>query len=279
MRWLLGVLLLAGCVRAKAGERSGVVVVAAGDIAHPTDFTHQAETAKLVEAIAPDAVLVLGDSQYGEGLPEEYARSYEPTWGRFKRITWPVPGNHEYKSGAAGYFAYFGARAGEAGKGWYSFDLGDWHLVALNTGDFCQSVGCEEGSEQLKWLEADLAATSKQCVLAYFHHPRFNSGHHGDFVRADALWKVLAKHHVELVLNGHEHFYERMAPIDGIVQLTVGTGGIGFSEFSKPLPTSLVRDNATYGVLRLELQPAAWGAEFVPVPGAVFTDRASGRCQ
>lgn len=278
MKRLVWVLLLAGCVRATSKERSGVVVVAAGDISHP-EVNHQADTAKLVEALHPAAVLVLGDAQYGSGLPEEFAHAYEPTWGRFKAITRPTPGNHEYKSGAVGYFAYFGANAGEPGKGYYSFDLGDWHLVALNTGDLCQSVGCEEGSPQLEWLEADLSRTTKKCVLAYFHHPRWNSGHHGGFARADALWKTLARHHVELVLNGHEHFYERMAPIDGIVQLTVGTGGIGFSEFSAPVPQSLVRQNDTYGVLRLELGADTWAAEFVPVPGATFTDKTSGSCK
>ncbi|MFZ5442470.1 MAG: metallophosphoesterase family protein [Myxococcota bacterium] len=273
-------LSLAGCARSSlvASERPALVVVAAGDIAPPS-IGRQEDTAQLVEAIKPAAVLVAGDSQYGAGLPEEFALGYAPTWGRFKAITHPAPGNHEYKSGAAGYFAYFGASAGEPDKGYYSFELGDWHFVALNTGDLCQSVGCEEGSPQLAWLEADLAATKRECVLAFFHHPRWNSGHHGPFLRADALWKTLARHRVELVVNGHEHFYERMAPINGIVQFTVGTGGISFSDFSTPIPQSLVRQNDTFGVLKLELGASTWRAEFVPVRGATFTDHTSGRCR
>ncbi len=289
LRFLVVIVSLFACVRApsKAILPPGdVVVVAVGDISDP-EVKAQAVTATLVESLQPAAVLVLGDAQYGEGTPEQFAHAYAPTWGRFKGITRPVPGNHEYKTSAVGYFAYFGERAGVPGKGYYSFDLGDWHFVALNTSDQCQSVPCDDDSEQLKWLEADLTATTKKCVIAYWHYPRFNSGKHGGFPPAGAFWRVLAKHRAELVLNGHEHLYERMAPMDetgavvedGIVQLTVGTGGIGFADFEQPLPASLVRQNDTFGVMRFVLSANHWEADFIGVPGSHFTDHAAGSCR
>ncbi len=290
-RWLVPVVLwVSACVKApgsSAAARPGVVIIAAGDVSAP-ELTGQVLTAALVESQHPEAVLVLGDAQYGEGTPEQFAQAYAPTWGRFKDLTRPVPGNHEYKSGAVGYFGYFGARAGEPGKGYYSFDLGAWHLVALNTSDGCRTVRCDADSEQLAWLEADLASTVKKCVLAYWHHPRFSSGRHGSFAGAAPLWKVLTRHHVELALNGHEHLYERLGPVDesgaladgGLVQLTIGTGGIGFTEFgATPVAASLVRQNDTLGVMRLKLGDDGWEADFLGVPGSTFTDHASGACR
>lgn len=284
----LFLLLLGACAHSpfKPGEQVHIVVVA-GDVSHP-EINEQAITATLVESLQPEVVLLPGDAQYGEGTPEQFAHAYEPTWGRFKSKTRPAPGNHEYKSGAAGYFAYFGELAGPAGKGFYSFDVGAWHVVSLNTGHLCANGECDEQSEQVKWLEADLSATMKKCVIAFWHHPRFNSGHHGAFLPSANFWKVLLAHHVELVFNGHEHFYERVGPVnadgepderDGIVQFTVGTGGIGFSDFLKPIAISRARDNVTYGVLKLELGDDAWRARFVPVPGKLFTDEASGTCR
>lgn len=256
-----------------------MVVVAAGDVAHP-EVREQEVTAKLIESLNPDVVLLPGDAQYGEGKLEEFLHSYEPTWGRFKQKTRPAPGNHEYKSGAHGYFDYFGELAGPKGRGWYSFDLGDWHFVALNTGTGCVQGECGEGSEQLKWLEEDLSKTTKKCVLAYWHHPRFNSGKHGPFEQASAFWKVLVAHGAELVINGHEHFYERFAPVSGIVQLTVGTGGIGFSDFSDTIASgSQARSNDTFGVMRLELTATKWKADFIGVPGSTFSDTVSGECR
>ena len=263
-----------------------VVVVAAGDISGAKN-TGQSLTATVVESLRPDAVLLLGDGQYPEGALEDYQQNYDPTWGRFKNLTWPVPGNHEYKSKAVGYFTYFGACAGDPAKGYYSFDLGDWHFVALNTNHDCLEVACDAESEQLKWLAADLSASPKKCTLAYWHHPRFNSGLHGDFIKADAIWKLLAAHGVELVLNGHEHFYERVGPVApggeraeaGIVQLTVGTGGIGFSAFKTLHPSSDAHQNTQLGVVRLRLGPNDWESDFVGVPGSSFLDHASGPCR
>jgi len=287
---LILTLYLAGCPnqappRVARGE--SIVVVAAGDISEPT-LSGQQLTATLVEQQRPAAVLVLGDAQYPRGLLADFQSSYEPTWGRFKDVTWPVPGNHEYwGSEASGYFTYFGARAGDPAKGYYSFDLGQWHLIALNTNHKCEHVACDDESDQVKWLEADLAKNTKKCVLAYWHHPRFNSGAHGPFDPAKAFWKVLLAHKVELVLNGHEHFYERFSAVneagepssEGVVQFTIGTGGVGFSEFSKVHPASLVRRNDTWGVVRLELGPSSWKSDFIGVPGSSFVDRASGECR
>lgn len=265
-----------------------VVVIAAGDVSAPSLGAQQL-TADLVLRERPDAVLLLGDAQYPDGSAEDFAKFYAPTWGRFRALTYPTPGNHEYKSGsAAAYFDYFGERAGDPAKGYRSFDLGDWHVVALNTNHDCQHVACEDGSAQVKWLEEDLAKTTKRCVLAYWHHPRFNSGSHGDFPRARAFWRVLEQHGVELVLHGHEHLYERMGPMngageptpDGLVQFTVGTGGIGFSGFQQtPHRASVARSMAAYGVLRLRLAADAWEADFVPAPGSDFQDHAAGRCR
>lgn len=271
----LFVLLFTSCASFKP-----VVVVAAGDISAPELNGSQELTAKLVEAQKPDAVFVLGDAQYHDGALELFEKVYAPTWGRFKDISYPAPGNHEYRTpDAAGYFAYFGARAGESSKGYYSFDLGAWHVVALNTSDLCQNVSCEAEGEQVKWLEADLAANKKKCVLAYWHYPRFSSGKHGNFNRAAPFWKVLAKHDAELVLTGHEHFYERMSPIDGITQITVGTGGIKFAEFADIHPNSVRRQNDTLGVLKLVLDDGKWSAEFIAEDGKTFRDQASGSCR
>lgn len=281
-------MVVTGCLRPPPVRRDegAVIVVAAGDISAP-QLSAQQLTATLVEAQHPVAVLVLGDGQYPEGALVDYQTNYAPTWGRFKSITWPVPGNHEYKSGGAGYFAYFGERAGDPAKGYYSFDLGDWHLVALNTNHDCLDVACDADSAQLQWLEADLAASAKKCTLAYWHHPRWNSGSHGDFPQAAPIWKILQAHGVELVLNGHEHFYERFTAMDeagapsagGVVQLTVGTGGVAFSEFVSVHPASLVRRNDTWGVVRLELGSSGWKSEFIGVPGSSFSDRSGGDCR
>ncbi|PZR10427.1 MAG: alkaline phosphatase [Archangium gephyra] len=257
-----------------------VVVVAAGDISAPELDGRQELTAKLVEAQKPDAVLVLGDAQYHDGTLELFQTVYGPTWGRFKDLTYPAPGNHEYRTpDAAGYFAYFGARAGDPSRGYYSFELGAWHVVALNTSDLCQNVSCEAEGEQVKWLEADLAANQKKCVLAYWHYPRFSSGKHGNFDRAAPFWTVLARHRAELVLTGHEHFYERLSPIDGITQITVGTGGAHLAEYADIHPNSVKRQNDTLGVLKLVLGDGRWSAEFVAEDGKTFRDEAWGTCR
>lgn len=272
---LLCAALLSSCATIKP-----VTVVAAGDISLAEPSERARQTAALVESLQPDAVLALGDLQYDDGALERFEQVYGPTWGRFKDKTYPAVGNHEYRTpDASGYFTYFGARAGDPAKGYYAFDLGAWHVVALNTSELCKHVSCEADGEQVKWLEADLAANKKRCVLAYWHYPRFSSGKHGNFDKAAPLWKVLAAHRATLVLTGHEHFYERLRPIEGITQLTVGTGGAPFADYGEVHPASVVRDNQTLGVLKLTLSDGAWAAEFVGVDGATFHDAASGSCR
>lgn len=281
---LLG--LVMGCAH-RASETPPLVVVAAGDVAPPA-INQNERTAKLVESLSPVAVLVAGDTQYDQGLAVEYEAGYAPTWGRFLDKTWAAPGNHEYKSGAQGYFDYFGARAGPDRRGYYSVDVGDWHVISLNTGHLCASGACAEGSAQYEWLKADLAGTTKKCVVAFFHHPRFTDGHHGDFTPVDPLWRLLASHNVELVINGHEHLYERFAPMnadgqltpDGTTEVVVGTGGITMAPPGHGAQRSVARQHTAWGVLKLSLWPTRWQAEFLSVPGGeVFSDSFGGVCR
>jgi len=268
-------LVLSSCATFKP-----VTVVAAGDISLAEVSERPKLTADLVESLKPEAVIALGDLQYNDGALELFESIYGPAWGRFKDKTYPAVGNHEYKTpGASGYFTYFGARAGAPTRGYYSYELGAWHVVVLNTSELCQQVSCEPDGEQVKWLEADLSANTKKCVMAYWHYPRFSSGKHGNFDKAAPFWKVLAAHHATLVLTGHEHFYERLRPIDGITQITVGTGGAQFADYADIHPSSLARDNTTLGVLKLVLSDGSWSAEFIGVPGSTFHDFDSGACR
>jgi hypothetical protein len=268
-----------------ATEPTSHVLVGAGDIASCTTGG-DAATANLLDEI-PGTVVVLGDSVYPDGTHGQFADCYGPTWGRFLDRTRPAPGNHEYHTtDAAGYFGYFGARAGDPDEGWYAYDLGEWRIYALNSN--CAEIGgCDPGSAQVRWLAADLAANPRRCVLAYWHHPRFSSGRHGSNPAVDTLWDTLYDAGAELVLNGHDHSYERFAPqsdagrLDpdaGIVEFVVGTGGYTHYEFPNVLATSLVRDNAAFGVLQLTLSQGSWTARFVPIAGQSFSDEASGRC-
>jgi 3',5'-cyclic AMP phosphodiesterase CpdA len=263
------------------------MVVAAGDIASCTEAGDEA-TARLVEEL-PGTVLTLGDTVYDHGSPREFEQCYQPTWGRFRDRTRPAPGNHDYETeGAAGYFAYFGSRAGRPGEGWHSFDLGQWHVVALNSN--CEEIdGCGPGSAQERWLRADLRASRARCTLAYWHHPRFSSGaRHGGDRRVAGLWEALAEAGAELVLSGHDHLYERFAPLGpdgrpqpgrGMRQFVVGTGGRSRYQFGEPLPGSEARDNSTFGVLQVVLHPDGYEWRFVPVPGGSFRDAGSDRCR
>jgi hypothetical protein len=233
-------------------------------------------------------VLTLGDAQYDSGTLAQFNGSYASSWGRVKSITYPAPGNHEYQSaGAAGYYGYFGNAAGVRGQGWYSFDIGGWHLIALNSN--CIEVrGCWPGTPQYEWLEADLAAHQNQCTLAYWHHPRFSSGtQHGSDGSYDAFWRLLYDNGVEIVLNGHEHLYERFAPQDpaqrpdsayGIRQFTVGTGGKSHYPVGGRVRNSEVVSDRTFGVLMLTLRPGSYEWRFVPEAGATFTDTGTGTC-
>jgi hypothetical protein len=269
------------------------VVLAAGDIAG-CDTGGDEATAALLDGLG-GSVLALGDLAYESGTAEEFATCYDPSWGRHRNRTWPVPGNHEYETpGAAPYFAYFGAVAGDPGQGWYSFDLGDWHLIALNSN--CDEIGgCDLDSPQADWLRADLAAHAAQaagattdCTLAFWHHPRWSSGdEHGSDPRTDALWRLLATAGAEIVLTGHDHEYERFVPMDaegaatadGLVEFVVGTGGRPLYAFATPLVTSAARDNSTQGVLKLTLRSDGYNWEFVPVSATGFSDAGSAACR
>ncbi|MCW2809739.1 MAG: Alkaline phosphatase, partial [Friedmanniella sp.] len=279
-------------------DAQNVVVAAAGDISCPADKARLGEqqgpkscqmgvTADLVRSITPDAVLVLGDNQYPAGSLADFQANYAKTWGAFRDITFPVPGNHEYGTpGAAGYYAYFGDRAGEPDKGYYSYDLGSWHVVALNSE--CDHIGgCSDASPQVAWPKADLAAHPRQCTLAYWHRPRFSSGAHGNNLDNDSLWRAMVAGKVDLVLNGHDHDYERFGPMDtegnadpvgGTTEMVVGTGGASHYKFHLPEPTSLSRIADENGVTRLELGEGTFSWAFLQAPGGTSLDSGQTAC-
>ena len=251
------------------------------------------ETSDLLVNRELDAVLTLGDNQYERGSLSAFRLAYDRTWGRVKGITRPTVGNHEYLTpGAAGYFDYFNGpgrvagRAGRRGEGWYSFDVGGWHLIALNS--VCDEIGgCGPGSPQFEWLRSDLAAHPTQCTLAYWHHPRFSSGVPGSNVRSDAFWRVLYEAGADVVLGSHSHDYERFAPQTpdgvrddgrGIREFVVGTGGKNNYPFGAVVPNSEVRDATTSGVLLLTLHPGGYDWRFAAVPGGRLRDSGSGVC-
>jgi calcineurin-like phosphoesterase family protein len=298
---------LAGTL-AVALAASDPVIAAAGDIAcdpASTNFNdgegnpsscHQKYTSNLLMDADLAAVLPLGDVQYECGGYQAFLQSYGPSWGRVKLISHPVVGNHEYltsdgtdctsyNEGATGYFRYFGSAAGEPAKGYYSYDIGAWHLVALNSncGD---AGGCGDGSPQAMWLAADLATHPNLCTLAYWHIPLFSSGGR-TAVNTQLIWQILYNHDVDVVLNGHDHIYERFAPqapdgtfdIDrGIREFVVGTGGANLTEIETIAANSEVRNNDTYGVLKLTLHPAGYDWQFVPEAGKTFIDSGTGKC-
>jgi acid phosphatase type 7 len=232
------------------------------------------------------AVLTLGDNQYEDNAYSKYQVSYHPSWGRVKSLIRPGIGNHEYlTASAAGYFQYFGAAAGDPSKGYYSFDVGSWHLIALNSN--CSQVGgCGSGSPQEQWLRADLAAHSNACTLAYWHHPRWSSGQHGSNTSYNAFWQDLYAAHADVVLNGHDHDYERFAPqapdgsgnVNGLREFVVGTGGKNHYGFTTVQPNSEVRNSDTYGVLKLTLHPTSYDWRFIPVAGRSFADSGTTSC-
>jgi len=271
--------LLAGA--AYAGEPAPVILIA-GDVAQ-CDAPGAQLTAQLINALPPYPVLIAGDLAYPRGTPEDFVRCYAPTWGAFKARTYPAPGNHEYGTpGAAGYFDYFGARAGDPAKGYYSFDIGQWHIVSLNS-----NRELEPGSPQWLWLDADLRRHRHACVLAYWHHPRFSSGPHGDDIRLQALWALLYKQGVSVVVAGHDHDYERFAPMNdrgerdaarGIRSFVVGTGGAQLYRLKQRHPLSAVWSDESWGVLRLTLYDMRYAWAFLPVAGGTFHDTGSARC-
>ncbi len=277
-------------VGTRALAQSTVVVAGAGDICDSTPADCK-KTSDLIVNINPVAVFTAGDNAYDDGTIGEYNDRYHPNWGRFKSKTKPTPGNHEYgTSGAKGYFDYFNVTnvqtglAGDRSKGYYSWDVGDWHFIALNT----MSGGeIKSDSAQLAWLKQDLAANTKPCTAAYFHHPRWSTGNYSGYSGMQWVYAELYKAKADLILVGHDHNYQRSKKInasgavaaDGFRQLLVGTGGRNFYALGSANTTiAEVRNGNTWGVMKLTLSATDYVAEFVPVAGSTFTDRVTGTC-
>jgi hypothetical protein len=283
-------------VRILAGDP---VIVAAGDLVCGSGTAagtpcKYAETAALVTSVTPDAALLLGDIQYEDGSLADFNAFYNPTWGVHKPITYPAPGNHEYQASsvAAGYFDYYNGvgvqtgRAGTRGQGYYSFNLGAWHIISLNSN--CASIGgCGAGSPQETWLRADLAANPVACTLAYWHHPLFSSGQHGNNTITQALWQALYDFRADVVLTGHDHDYERFGPqtasgvadaARGIRSFVVGVGGKETRTFATIRANSEVRNSNSLGLLKLTLHASSYDWQFVPIPGHTLNDNGSASC-
>ncbi len=266
---------------APAQTAEPVTILAAGDIAYCTRTGDEA-TAAILDANPEGTVLALGDLAYEDGSTQQFADCYGPSWGRHKARTRPVPGNHDYhQTGAAPYFAYFGAAAGEPGKGYYSYNLGTWHLIALNS-----EISMSASSPQVAWLRADLAANPAACTLAYWHRARWSSGYHGSSTSSNALVQTLYDAGADVLLVGHDHMYERFAPQNpssqldtarGIRQFVVGTGG-RLVALKSTAPNSEVRQSTALGVLRLTLGDGSYSWQFLPVAGATFSDSGSAAC-
>ena len=278
------------------------VIAAAGDMVADlakTPSSKHKEVSDLIFQMNPTAVFALGDVQYESGEYSNFIKYYDPTWGRFVDKTYPAVGNHEYlTSGAAGYYDYYtqkfggegntSRRPGARNQGYYSFDLGSWHIISLNT-QCSKAGGCGVGSPQEKWLRADLAAYPNQCVLAFWHIPLYSSGGRAN-QNSKAFVQALYDYNADLILTGHDHTYERFAPQDanakrddlrGIINFVVGTGGKNFTSFPTTAPNSLVRNNNTMGVLRVTLRQASYDFQFVRANysgNGTFTDSGTVQC-
>ena len=325
--------LAVGCsarTKTRSADDRTYVVAAAGDIAcDPIDPNYsgaspgscqQRQTANLAVGIDPDVVLALGDLQYECGTATAFAFSYNLSWGRFRDKTRPIVGNHEYafsclqqNNRALAYFSYFGAAAGDPDHGYYSFDLGTWHVLALNSECAHIPGGCGQGSSELEFVRHELRLHPGNCTLVYWHEPRFSSGVHGDARQMAEIWNALVGH-AAIVLSGHAHAYERFDPIgvtpagtgasgltteasppdyqqpvldpEGLREFVVGTGGRDLEQFraatGAPIPAlhgEVVRNDRTFGVLRLALRPGSYGWRFVPVRDSDFSDSGTGSCR
>ena len=275
------------------------VLVAAGDLACDpasgafnggqgtrTECRQMAVSDLVVADEGMTAFAALGDLQYADGTSSAFRTSYDPSYGRVLDRTIPVVGNHEYQTrDATGYFAYFGARAGDPAKGYYSTDVGPWHVVVLNSN--CGEVGCDAGSAQEQWLRADLAANPAMCTVALMHHPRYSSGEHGDNGFVADLWDTLQQGGADLVLAGHDHDYERFAPMDssgrldpqGMREFVVGTGGKGNRGFGSIRANSEAHDSSSFGILRLTLRADGYAWQFVSALGGSNSDAGSASCR
>ncbi|MBA3688828.1 MAG: metallophosphoesterase [Chloroflexi bacterium] len=254
------------------------VLLAVGDIG--SCGTDADEAVAALAARLPGTIALLGDIAYDDGSQADFKACFDPAWGTLRPRIRPAPGNHEYATlNATGYFSYFGAVAGTPGEGWYSYDLGTWHVIVLNSN--CEEMGsCGSGSPQLTWLVADLAAHPAKCTVAYWHHPRYSSGHHGSDVLTEPFWQALADAGADVVLEGHDHDYERLAPVEGIRSFVVGTGGHSLYDWRRlPGPFTELRDDSSYGLLALELDDGVYRWRFVSIPGDSLSDAGSGTCR
>lgn len=274
------------------------LIVAAGDLVCGSSTPagnpcRHAAVAALIPTLSPDAVFLLGDIQYESGALSEFRTRFGQAFGAYSALLYPVPGNHEYQtSGAAGYFDYFNGvgvatgRAGTRGQGYYSLNVGSWHIVVINSN--CAKIGdCVAGSAMEQWLRADLAANPAMCTLAAWHHPRFSSGNHGSIAKMQAIWQALYDFDADVVLSGHDHDYERFAPqtatgardlTRGIRQFVVGTGGKEYGFFRAPQPNSERRDTTSFGLLALTLHPSSYDWRFVPIAGDTLSDAGTTNC-
>jgi hypothetical protein len=278
---------------AKTGKTvvKSLTVYAAGDIAEcrkvPPDESMAARTAEIIMAgLASDPkalVLTLGDNTYPVGRPEEFNSCYEATWGQFKASTLPSPGNHDYGMPLAlGYYNYFAERAGPGRRGYFSKTAGNWLLLSLNS-----NLSDMPMQAQLDWLRKQLNANKRKCILAFWHHPVFSTGGHGNNEIMVPVWKILTAARADLVLTSHDHNYERMAPMDangerddqhGIRSFVVGTGGARLTPMFFPKAATEIRDNVTHGVLKLQLHASSYDWKFLPVEGQNFSDTGHGQC-
>lgn len=257
------------------------MLVGAGDISN--SGSGDSATAALLDNIS-GTVFTTGDNVYPDGTSSQFNTYYEPTWGRHQARTRPSPGNHDYHtSGASGYFTYFGANAGPSGRGYYSYDLGNWHVVSLNS-----EISMATGSAQEQWLRSDLAASTKPCTVAYWHKPRFTSGaNHAPDTSTGPLVQVLYDHNADVILTGHNHQYERFAPMNpsggldtarGIRHFVAGMGGASHYGFGTIRPNSQARNSDTYGVLKLTLHANSYNWRFVPEAGKTYSDGGTSSC-
>ena len=264
-----------------AGPASTATLVGAGDIASCT-VRADSKTAALVKSI-PGTVFTVGDNVYPYGSAANYAKCYGPTWGAFKKRTRPVAGNHDYQHNPGAYFAYFGSRAGPSGLGYYAYDVGTWRVYALNSELDPSSTAF---TQQYDWLNSDLAANPTQCVIAMWHRPQFSTGPHGDSTRMSLFFQLLYDSGADVVINGHDHMYERYAPIDpagasdptrGMREFVVGTGGAALYPFMTSSALVAVRNDTSHGVLKLTLSSGSYSWQFIPSTGT-FTDSGSAAC-
>jgi acid phosphatase type 7 len=248
--------------------------------------------ARLASLLNPDAIIIPGDLQYPSGRYNDFLRYFDASFGKLKNKIYPVPGNHEYMTkNAAGYFDYFNGideisgRAGKRGEGYYSFDLGKWHIVGLNSN--CWAVGgCEIGSKQVTWLINDLKNNKNQCIMAFMHHPLVSSGEHGNNPMVHDIWNILYKNNVSIVMSGHDHHYERFKKMNfegnadtrGIRLFIVGTGGKSLYAVKNQLPTSEVVANDDYGVLSVSLGDNTYEWNFIPTNAKGFKDSGKDTC-